>query len=78
MRTLRVFLAVVAITWGLILLIGMWGSDAFGSDQSLVEGIPGILLFAGGLTYIWKLTGFSGLKKTPTKPSDSQTSKDQQ
>jgi hypothetical protein len=60
MKTKHVFLAVVAVLAGVTMLIAL-PSGAFG-DGSGLAAVVGILLLAAGLTFLWKHSGFRGLK----------------
>jgi hypothetical protein len=68
MKTLPVFLATLSIFIGIALLVS--GSEAYGwiSVSDAAEGwvhagavLFDLCLIAGGLTWLWKQTGFRGL-----------------
>lgn len=56
MKTWRIFVAVFAAIGGLLLML-----TASGYDEG-AQLFFGCAFLAGGLTYLWKLSGFRGLK----------------
>jgi hypothetical protein len=58
MRFVYVFLSLTGIIAGTILVISVFHPAPY-SDPGLA--MLGILLIAGGLTSLWKLSGFRGL-----------------
>jgi len=60
MKTWQVFLAVLAMLSGVIILVSL-SSGAFGDDTGFAA-FMGIVLLAAGLTFLWKHSGWRGLK----------------
>ena len=60
MKTFLVFAAIVALMLGVLLVVAGPEDNAIAPHGAYV--VIGILLTAGGVTYLWKLTGFRGLK----------------
>lgn len=60
MRALPVFAAIVALILGMLLMGGLADGLFFLPHGAFV--LIGVLLIAGGITYLWKRTGFRGLK----------------
>jgi hypothetical protein len=60
MKTFLVFAAIVALLLGVLLVVAGPEDNAIALHGAYV--VMGILLIAGGVTYLWKLAGFRGLK----------------
>ena len=56
MKTFLVFAAIVALMLGVLLVVAGPEDNAIAPHGAYV--VIGILLIAGGVTYLWKLTGF--------------------
>jgi len=66
MNPLRVFFAVAAMIGGIVMLvaqvIAILPSVYVYFRASFPGVVFGVVLLAGGSTYLWKLTGFRGLR----------------
>jgi hypothetical protein len=60
MKTLPIFAAIVALMLGILLVVAGPEDNAIAPHEAFV--VIGILLIAGGVTYLWRKTGFRGLK----------------
>ena len=58
-KSLSVFFGVLSTISGLVFILSAFMKQTvMGSD---VDGGIGVLFLSGGLTYLWKLSGFRGL-----------------
>jgi hypothetical protein len=60
MKTVHVFFAIAAVMLGVILLIS--GPENVFPWVHVAIVFIAVVLIAGGITYLWKDTGFRGLK----------------
>ncbi len=62
MRALPIFLSLAAVIGGIVIFVGLGVGYFIGYYVATwIDALLGIALIAGGLTYLWKLSGFRGL-----------------